>query len=58
MKVEKEFEYKILDLMFRDPTYVERELNKLGHQGWELVTNKGDYEYIFKREINKKEDLV
>ena len=53
----KYFQYKVLCLCSRSDSYVESELNKLGAKGWELVSTRGDYEYLLKREINKKEDL-
>ena len=54
----KQFEYRVFSCLYNDPNYMEKEFNKLGNQGWELVALKGEYKYLFKREINKKEDLV
>ena len=43
-----EIEYKVATLNYTWSTYLEQELNKLGKQGWNLVTVKGE-NYIFAR---------
>lgn len=44
-----EIEYKVVTITYTWTTYLEQELNKLGKQGWNLVTVKGENTYIFTR---------
>jgi len=44
-----EIEYKVVTITYTWTTYLEQELNKLGKQGWNLVTLKGENTYIFAR---------
>ena len=43
----KRYEYKVLNRLIG----VEKKLNQLGYEGWELVSASGG-QYVFKREYN------
>ncbi|MBO4811570.1 MAG: hypothetical protein J5552_08395 [Prevotella sp.] len=44
----KRFEYKVITRLMR----VEKKLNQLGYEGWELVAASGG-QYVFKREFSE-----
>ena len=44
----KRFEYKVLNRLVG----VEKKLNQLGYEGWELVAANGG-QYVFKREYSE-----
>lgn len=47
----KYFEYKIYNIWESDTTRLQKELNRLGVDGWKLVSKgRSDYQYIFIRE--------
>lgn len=48
----KKFEYLVIYIWEHEPELLQKELNSLGDEGWELMSKETDskYEYIFKRE--------
>jgi len=47
----KYFEYKIYNIWESDTSRLQKELNRLGADGWKLVSKgRSDYQYIFIRE--------
>lgn len=54
----KQYEYKVVEILVSCEFSIEKQLNELGKQGWEFIYMRGNYTYIFKREIidNKKEE--
>jgi hypothetical protein len=44
----KRFEYKVITRLIG----VEKKLNQLGYEGWELISGNGG-QYVFKREYNE-----
>ena len=53
------FVYKVEWISEGGSYSLENKLQKYGDDGWELITIKDDYTYIFKKEIieNKKEGI-
>lgn len=37
------YEYKVTNYPFKKPEEIETELNKLGVEGWELISVSGDF---------------
>lgn len=54
----KQFEYKVVEIYDTDAYMLTKKLKEWGDNGWELITIRNNYTYIFKREIidNKKEE--
>jgi len=54
----KQYEY-ILVQIYDSGTYsIEKQLNDWGKKGWEFIYMRGDYFYIFKRELKKEEESL
>ena len=52
----KQFEYKV-EWMHSNPYELQHQLKKLGIDGWELVSTRGEHYCILKREIIKKDGI-
>ena len=47
-------EYKVVEIEYSWNIYIEKELNKLGEEGWQLISIRNNNYYIFSR--NKKQN--
>ena len=57
----KQFEYKVIDIWSSNKGDIQRELNRMGENGWELIgfPSDDDYLYTFKREkVNDNPDNI